>query len=164
MKLSNLFPLLFITISCGSPKVKTQSGQSYLSAREMKIELEKAGYNFLDPVDLDTMQRLNSVSQINHRSAIIFYRNDTVLEAQVLFHVTENRDDLSKTFSGYSSFVQAIDTAADNWVKNTLRNHNVKNELQLNNEINKRFYNIQYYPDVAEDVIIVNMFSKKPEE
>jgi hypothetical protein len=138
---------------CDSSPVKTQSKNGYISARDLQIQLKKVGYQFNEPEDLDTMQRLMSLSPMRDRTVWIFFRNDTVIEAQMTLKLEDNRESLTKNFEKFSDFTQAIDTSADSWIKNILKRHNPKQEIDSEGEINGRFCELQYLPDVNDDIL-----------
>lgn len=129
----------------------------FISARQMKIDIEDLsdGYKFNSPVDLDTMQRLDCVT--GSKTIQIFYRNDTVLEASIDNRITDDRNNVLSHLESIKKVVETFGPSVYPWVENSMKASNLKKDWDSYASMNGKFYGVEYYPDVEDDLLRVRM-------
>lgn len=156
-----LIIVLILYFSCGDKKKRETiiplSVSSYLSARQLKISLEKSGIDLSDYADLDTMERLTENNISLYRHCFVFYRNDTILNAELSIFFKENRDNIKKHYGDFLPFVEAFDTSAVSWIKENFSVFDLKKDLEIDKSFGNVSFSIAYYPNADQDVLNISI-------
>lgn len=161
-KLLAISALLIIFSSCGSSDatIHTNSKSAYLSARDLKIQLEKGGYSFESPYAVnDTTNRLTGTDMFEKIHITLFYKNDTVNNVQILQRFSTNREEFEQHIQPFETCLSVIDTASFTWLKNILLHHQTAKDFTVQSLINNRQYELNYFANVDKDVLSINIIT-----
>ena len=160
--MKNIFILSILLFLYAVVGCSQNSKKSFTSFKQTRSELEKQGYAFSDPYDDQGRMRISSVDQTLGRSVYIYFNKDTVTELKLHVRIKTNRDTISKHFDLFFPFIRVIDPEGESWIRQTLSQHDVKQQLKTKKTINRKYYILNYYPDYENDLLNIGIFNKEP--
>jgi hypothetical protein len=132
---------------------------AYMSTRDLKMQMESKGFAFDDHFDLDTMERISAIQLPDITQ--LFFKEDTVMWASFTHNITVSRNHLEEHTKKLNAFLSNFDEVAHKFIIDTLLNHDPKKDLDIERMFNTRFYTLEYYPNLDQDIIMVNIYNKK---